>query len=88
MIGYCSNNEDVAFGVMYFPERKKPCLVVKDKNVFTKVASFNNEESAIIFMNTVSKVFNIQEIGWNGDNIPLGLSLAYEDMFKYENEIL
>lgn len=52
---------DKGFMSMHMPERKKPCLAIKEGNVFTKVASFNNEESAEWFMNFVAEMFNVKE---------------------------
>lgn len=52
---------DKGFVSMHMPARKKPCLAVKEGNVFTKVASFNNEESAELFMNFVAEMFFIKE---------------------------
>ena len=52
---------DKGFVSMQMPERKKPCLAIKEGNVFTKVASFNNEESAEWFMNFVAEMFNVKE---------------------------
>ena len=48
---YVNNTKDIGIGVMDMkPARKKPCLVVKTGNAVTKVASFNNEETANWFM--------------------------------------
>lgn len=51
---------DKGFGVMGMPYRKKPCLAIKEGNTYTKVASFNNEESAEIFMDFVADFFNVK----------------------------
>lgn len=47
------------FGFMHMPYRKKPCLTIKDSNSYTKVASFNSQESAVLFMDYVAEMFNI-----------------------------
>lgn len=48
------------FGMFGMPYRKKPCLVIKEGNVYTKVASFNNEQSAEKFMDFVADMFNVK----------------------------
>lgn len=48
------------FGMMGMPYRKKPCLVIKEGNVYTKVASFNDEQSAEVFMDFVADFFNVK----------------------------
>lgn len=50
---------DKKFGMTHFPYRKKPCLYIQEKNVLTKVASFNNPESAELFMDFVADFFNV-----------------------------
>ena len=50
---------DKGFGFMNMPYRKKPCLTIKDGNTYTKVASFNNEESAVTFMDYVAEMFSV-----------------------------
>ena len=43
---------------MEMPYRKKPCLAIfEEPNRYTKVATFNNEESARIFMEYLYKMF-------------------------------
>lgn len=49
------------FGSMHMPDRKKPCLAIMEGNVFTKVASFNDEESAERFMQFVIEMFDVKE---------------------------
>ena len=75
MIGY-SNTEkkDIALGIDYMSERKKPCLVLKEGNIYTKLASFNNEVSARAFMDVLAKLLNAEKIDWKADYVPLGLS--------------
>lgn len=51
---------DKGFGVMGMPYRKKPCLAVREGNAYTKVASFNNEQSAEIFMDFVADFFDVK----------------------------
>lgn len=51
---------DKAFGVMGMPYRKKPCLTIIEGNVYTKVASFNDEQSAEKFMDFVADFFNVK----------------------------
>lgn len=51
---------DKGFGTMEMPYRKKPCLAIKEGNCYTKVASFNNEESAEKFMDFVADFFNVK----------------------------
>ena len=43
---------------MEMPYRKKPCLAIfEEPNRYTKVATFNNEESARIFMEYLYEMF-------------------------------
>ena len=48
------------FGMTHMPYRKKPCLYIREKNALTKVASFNNPESAELFMEFVADLFNVR----------------------------
>ena len=46
-----NSNVGIAIGTMSMkPLRKKPCLVVQIGNKVTKVASFNNYEAAVWFL--------------------------------------
>ena len=45
----------IMIGVADMPERKKPCLVVKDGVTMTKYASFNNDFAADKFMEILSE---------------------------------
>ena len=74
MIGYSNSDKDIAIGVDYMPGRRKPCLVIKEGNTCTKVASFNNEVSARVFMDAFAKTINVEKIDWKADYVPLGLS--------------
>lgn len=74
MIGYSNTEKDIAIGVDYMPERKKPCLVMKEGNIYTKLASFNNETAARVFMDVLAKILNAEKIDWKADYVPLGLS--------------
>ena len=59
---YMITREEKGFGVMGMPYRKKPCLAIKEGNVYTKVASFNDERSAEIFMDFVADFFKVQRM--------------------------
>lgn len=59
---YMITRREKGFGVMGMPYRKKPCLAIKEGNVCTKVASFNDEQSAEIFMDFVADFFNVQRL--------------------------
>ena len=53
---------DLAIGVMnLIPMRKKPCLVVREGNTITKVASFNSKETADWFMERFGKFIGCEE---------------------------
>lgn len=49
------NGIDICISTM--PYRKKPCLCVKEGNTLTKVASFNNEETAKWFSEKIETMF-------------------------------
>ena len=57
---YMITRGEKGFGVMGMPYRKKPCLAIKEGNVCTKVASFNDEQSAEIFMDFVADFFKVK----------------------------
>ena len=44
--------------ITYTPYRKKPCLCIEEGNTLTKVASFNNEESAKWFADKMEQFFD------------------------------
>ena len=50
---------NMPYRFMNMPYRKKPCLTIKDGNTYTKVASFNNQESAVLFMDYVAEMFSV-----------------------------
>lgn len=53
---------DLAIGKMnLIPMRKKPCLVVREGNTITKVASFNSEETAEWFMKKFGEFLGVEE---------------------------
>ena len=45
--------DNLAIGTDTFPYRKKPCLYVRNGNVATKVASFNNDAAVESFWKTL-----------------------------------
>lgn len=54
----------IGIGTMsMIPKRKKPCIVVREGNTCVKVASFNNEESAIWFLEKFEKFLEIPKEG-------------------------
>ena len=48
---------------MMFPDRKKPCLMIRRENGFAKVASFNSKESAELFMEYLAEMFGLDTEG-------------------------
>lgn len=44
---------NIGMGVMNFPNRKKTCLFVRQGNEYFKVASFNNDNAAELWWNTL-----------------------------------
>lgn len=80
MTGYRQKFGSKSIGVEYItPLRKKPCLMIQDGCVSTKVASFNNEESARMFFDFMAELFQLQPIDWNSDDIPIGLRKDWND---------
>lgn len=52
----------IAIGTMLMkPARKKPCLVVQEGNQVTKVASFNNDEAAVWFLEKFRRFMELPE---------------------------
>lgn len=79
MIGYKLNNDKV-IGVDFLPGRVKPCLVVVDGNCETKYASFNNEYSAMEFMDIFADAVGAPKIDWKNDpNAPMLFSVLAEE---------
>ena len=72
------DGKKVCIGIERFPYRKKYGLGVKIGNVCTKVATFNNVDSARFFMNKLCAFVGIAPIDWNGDDIPWGLQEGLE----------
>ena len=46
------------FVIWHLPTRKKPCLMVTEGNTATKIASFNNEESAQMFAEVLGNIID------------------------------
>lgn len=53
MIGFKSKN--ISICISHMPYRKKLCLSVLEGNVQTKVATFNDDESAQFFFNKMKQ---------------------------------
>lgn len=51
----------VRIGVMDMPYRKKSCLVVQEGNRVTKYASFNNDLSAVDFMEILARFMGVSD---------------------------
>lgn len=61
-----NKNVGISIGTMSMkPIRKKPCLVVQIGNTATKVASFNNDEAAVWFMEKFRQFMELPEL-YNG----------------------
>lgn len=60
MIGYSLG--DTTIGVTYIPPRIKPCLAIQKGNVLTKVASFNDQYSATIFLDQLADFVHAKRI--------------------------
>ena len=59
-----NKNVGIAIGTMSMkPLRKKPCLVVQEGNTVTKVASFNNDEAAIWFLEKLVEFMEVPSDG-------------------------
>ena len=71
MIGY--GNRDKFYGVEYINNYKKPCLVIKNGNVYEEIASFNNAEAARKFLDFLAEIYGFEKVDWNGADIPIGL---------------
>ena len=52
----------VSIGVYDMPYRKKPCLAIREGNVLTKYASFNNELAAVEFMEKLSDFIGVKRV--------------------------
>ena len=50
----------VSIGVYDMPYRKKPCLAIREGNVLTKYASFNNDFAAFEFMQKLSDFIGVK----------------------------
>ena len=75
MIGYSLG--DTTIGVEYMPPRIKPCLAIQKGNVLTKVASFNDQYSATIFLYQLADFVHAQRIDWvNDESLPVGMRIA------------
>ena len=51
----------VQFGVMHFPNKKKPCLYIQHGYIIHPVASFSSEEEADYFIKEIEKVLKKDE---------------------------
>lgn len=63
IVGIVNEKKDMEVGITHFPTRTKPCLYIRHGNVSTKVASFNNEESADWFIEEMKEFFNRGDMG-------------------------
>lgn len=72
MTGYTNKNIDKSIGIGYMHQRLKPCLILREGNVETKLASFNNSESARLFIDSLAEIFNLEKTDWTSDDLPVG----------------
>ena len=57
-----NTSTDVSIGVYDMPYRKKPCLAIREGNVLTKYASFNNDLAATEFMEKLRNFIGIEDM--------------------------
>ena len=69
MLGIENKEKDLSIGVAYMHYRKKPCLVVRRGNVQTKYASFNDIESAYLFLDEFTELLNMPKQDWRKEII-------------------
>ena len=50
-----TNKNDMGIGVYKFPDRKKPCLCIRNGNEIVVYGTFTNDEVANDFMNELGK---------------------------------
>lgn len=65
----------VKFVVAYFPYRKKICLGIQEGNVLSKVATFNDEYSAALFLENMQRLMFLDD-----DNISEGVKKTIQEM--------
>ena len=51
-----SNGQQTTLGIAHLSRRKKPCLVLIKDNKLIKLASFNDDDSAKLFFDTMLKL--------------------------------
>lgn len=57
-----NTSTDVSIGVYDMPYRKKPCLAIREGNVLTKYASFNNDLAATEFMEKLRNFIGVEDM--------------------------
>ena len=57
-----NTNTGVSIGVYNMPYRKKPCLAIREGNVLTKYASFNNNFAAAEFMKKLRNFIGVEDM--------------------------
>lgn len=71
MTGYEKRIGDrkIAIGLGILPDRKRPCLLVREDNVTTKCASFNDLETAYMFFELFADFIGAERIEWFGREV-------------------
>lgn len=71
MTGYTKRKggRKITIGIGILPDRKKPCLMIREGNVSTKYASFNNDEAAYKFMDIFADFIGAERIEWFGREV-------------------
>ena len=54
-------DKDLSIGPQKFPDRKKPCLVVRHGNVMISYGSFLSDKAAEDFMNELATALGVTE---------------------------
>lgn len=57
-----------AFGTVWLPDKKEPCLIISDNSECIVVGTLIDEKSADMFMNFVSKMIGAKEGDDEGRN--------------------
>ena len=67
--------------VGYFPYRKKICLGIQEGNVLSKLATFNNEYCAALFIEAMQNMWRVDD-----EMVPESVRKTLEEMKRDKNE--
>lgn len=60
-MGLYVSNGNIRIGFEMFPDKKKPCIVVKQGNEIFTLGTFKNKDDAVFFVDKLAELTNAED---------------------------